>query len=119
MGRNDKVRGRGEGVPVEYVLEANLKIEMRKGNLPANTVLCHFPISTRRPVPEIPRLDDILLEGSGDLPLVVIGSRRRRGEGTPWQHFPSVCENLGTPPLQLSVFRRRKSTDEGFSCKNS
>jgi hypothetical protein len=32
------------------------------------------------------------------------------------QHFASVCEDLGSPPLELSVFGRRKSTDEGLAC---
>lgn len=87
-----------------------------RGYSPTNSVFRHFPIRTLGPVPQIPRLDNVLFERSRDLPLVVVVCRRRRRDMTARQHLSSICEDLGSPPLELSVLGRGNATDKGFAC---
>lgn len=79
-------------------------------------MLGHVPSRTLGSIPQIPGLDDILLERSGDLPLVVVECGRRRRDGAARENLPGVCENLRSPPLELSVIGRRKSTNEWLAC---
>lgn len=79
---------------------------------PADSVLGHVPSRTLGPIPQIPGLDDILLQRSRNLPLVVVECGRGRRDGTAGEDLSGVRENLGSPPLQLSVICRRKSANE-------
>lgn len=48
--------------------------------LPADAVLGHFPGGTFGSVPQVARLDDVLLQRTGYLPLVVVVCWGRRGD---------------------------------------
>lgn len=79
----------------------------------------HLPIRTRGSVPEIPGLDDVLLERPRHLPLVVVVCGWRRRDVAAGQNLASVRENLRTPPLELSVLGGWNATDEGLACRRS
>lgn len=63
-----------------FMLVMILVIGGRGVVLPANAVLGHFPGGTFRSVPEVARLDDILLQRTGHLPLVVVVCCGWRGD---------------------------------------
>lgn len=89
------------------------KVSLKTGRYsPADAVFRHFPVRACGSVPEIPGLDNILLERTGNLPLVVVVRRWGRGDVTTRQHLSGVCENLGSPPLQLSILGGWDATDE-------
>lgn len=112
--RNDKVGGGGEGVPIECYFSV---MPLRAPSYsPADSVFLHLPIRTRGSVPEIPGLNDVLLERSRNLPLVVVVCGRRRRNITARQHLASVCENLGSPPLELSILGWGNAANEGLAC---
>lgn len=87
-------------------------------HLPANSVFLHLPFRTFGPIPEIPGFDNVLLERSGNLPLVVIMCGRRGGDVAARQHLSRVGEDLGSPPLELSVLGRREATNKRLACDN-
>lgn len=86
------------------------------GYLPADSVFCHLPIRALGPVPQIPGLNNVLLERPRDLPLVVIVCGRGRREVATRQHLAGICEDLRSPPLELPVLGRGKASDERLTC---
>lgn len=111
--RNNKIRGGSERVPFNIQSAGNtLGIWVRQGCLPANPVFRHLPIRTGRSIPEIPGLNNILLQRTRNFPLVVVECRGWRRKISAWHHFASVRENLRSPPLELSICSRGKTTDE-------
>lgn len=76
----------------------------------------HIPIRTLRSIPQVSRLDNILLQRSGDLPLVVIVCGWRRRNVSTGQNFSSVCEDLRSPPFHLSIFGRWNAANKRLAC---
>lgn len=80
-------------------------------------MLLHLPVCALRTIPEVSRLDDVLLQWARDLPLVVVVCWRRRGDGSTGEDFAGVCEDLGSPPLQLAIFGWGNAADEWLAWK--